>query len=165
MANAILDQLVDLSVEELDEVIKAARALKPLARSGSDRTTLTAAVQGAGTDPYDYVLAVICQVCRDHGLDLRGVAQAKKCSTYPTFQRTIPYVAEWVQGFVSNRAVEVALLKLIYEHLAETRRFNLSRMLSHTSSIPQALDEIFPGYYQTGMLPVAVRKLEARWKS
>ena len=157
------DELAELlggmSKEELEQVIKHAKAVKQFAHHDGEQAPVIAQ---AGTDPHDYVLAIICDVCRKHGIDLRGVAQAKQLRIYPTFRRHVAIVVKHLKAHTRNKAVECALLRLIYEHMALSNGWGLPMLMARTLQLPLMLDEIFPGYYDGGLLHIAVEQLESR---
>lgn len=162
----ILEHLTYLTVEELDVVISKAKALRQFAKTG-ESGLLSAPVESADPVPVrahstDYVLAILCQVCKDMGRDTRGVAQAKRSSMYASFQKAVPDVIKFIQQHVRNRAVETALLKLAYRHMAEEGGWGLVQLMARTHSIPSAIDAIFPGYYRAGLMPIAMQRLEGQ---
>lgn len=150
----ILRELNNLTVAELDRVIETAKGLRQFASTGRP-----AAAQATTLESYDYVLAVACGVCMQLGKDLRTPSVAKRMQSYKAFQREIPTVSSFIQTFAPTRDLEVAVLRLAYTHMATEWSYGLARMLSATALIPRALGEIFPGYYQAGLMSIPIRRL------
>jgi hypothetical protein len=159
--SSITEQLTRMSKRELDEVIKEAKSLRQFA--GADNVPQAAARLTAGADPHDYVLSTLCRVCRVHGIDVRGVSAVKQMSAYPTFRDNIPKVVKFIREFAPTRAHEQAVFRLIYEHMILEHRWTsapgIAVLLSQTSQLPRVLDELFPGYYRAGLMPIAIKSL------
>jgi hypothetical protein len=155
----ILEQLTKLTREELDTVIKQARMLRSIAPTAAQKTVSSMSSLAAGTDPYDYVVAIICDICKARGSDIRDVAAAKRIGTYATFRSAIPHVVDYIKSVAPDRGHQRVILRMGYTYLAEEHSAGLSQMLSMTSQVPAVLCSMFPGYYQAGLMSVVTRRL------
>lgn len=149
-----------LTVEQLDVLIRAAKAKKQFAKTGREQLLSEAGAGRAGTDPHDYVLGVICDVCRELGRDLREVAIAKRNSAYSSFRAAVPAVAAHVKQFAPNRTYEMAIFRAAYRHMAVEYDYGLALLMSNTARVPSMLDEMYPGYYQAGLMSLVIGKLK-----
>jgi hypothetical protein len=156
----IKEVIRDLTKEELEDLIKFAKSQKQLAPTNRERIRYKASYTPAGGDPYDYVLKVACEVCKELGRDLREVTIAKRNSAYPTFKEAVPAVVEHIKQFAPNRTYETAIFRLAYRHMAIEHDFGLALMLAQTSQVPAMLDEMFPGYYQAGLMSLVIGRLK-----
>lgn len=158
----ILTQLANLSVEELDEVIKEAKALRQFAATGA---RVAAGSGRRGTDPYDWILAVLAQACADCGLAAFDVEPLKRSRLYTKgFRERIPAVHTHIEGFTTKRMWQRTVYYWAYRHMAGHYRWGPKRMLASTSEIPRMLDEMLPGYYQAGLMEKALRTVHGDHK-
>ena len=156
-----LTQLLSkLTVEQLAEVAKLTKGLKQVAPTEAERRRFVASYAQGGTDSHDYVLSVICEVCKELGRDLREVSIAKRNRAYSTFQEAVPAVAARIKAFAPNRTYEMAILRAAYRHMAIEYDYGLALLMSNTARVPAMLDEMFPGYYQLGLMSIVVNKLK-----
>lgn len=160
LPTALVQTLNKLTAEQLAEVVKLAKGLKNVAPTEHERKRFMASYAKAGTDPHDYVLATICGVCRELGRDLREVAIAKRNKAYSAFKDAVPAVVAHVREFAPNRTVETAILRRVYRHMAIEYDYGLALLMSNTVRVPAMLDEMYPGYYQLGLMSLVVNKLK-----
>jgi hypothetical protein len=157
----LLMSLNGLTPDELRQVEAKCKALRGLAKARADQP-LTAAYAQSDTDRYDYILRVAADVCRELGLDLRNIGRIKQSAAYKAFRTDVPATADLVVNLARKRSVEIALWKLVYKHVAKSRGWGLTMMLANTSQLPLFFNELFPGYFIGGLLPIALARLERR---
>lgn len=109
-------------------------------------------------------LDVICEVLRARGVEFTYAAQLQKSTQYPAFAKKVPGLLEYF-GTVKNVVQKAALVRvsvgLLYDNLIEMNVPVGSRtMMAHIHRIPNILNKHFPGYAQSGLLSMIVRKEE-----
>ncbi len=153
----LLAQLSDLTVEELDQVIKQAKMLRQFAGTGA---SVAAGSARRGTDTYDWILAVLAQVCQDSGLAVFDVEPLKRSRLYTNgFRAKIPDVHTHIEGFTRKRMWQRTVYYWAYQHMIDQYRWGPNRMLASTAEIPRMLNEMLPGYYQAGFMETALRRV------
>jgi len=157
---SILNQLAGLSATELDEVIKHAKGLKQFAAATPQLAAIGNPSLKRGTDEYDWILGECANVCRAKGLSMLDVEALKASRLYKSgFRVPIVAVHAHVETFAKGRLWQRAVYRLAYEHMAERYRWGPPRMVASTAMIPRMLDEMLPGYYQAGLMNIAMRRM------
>lgn len=165
MTSSIKRQIDSLSREEVDHVIEYARYARSKAPRSEQRIART--TQAVGADPYDWVLDIIRDICKGRGVgtDNRAldIAAAKNLTAYDVFKKEVPEVVAYIETFARDRAIQRAILKMGYAYLVEDRMVqHVSGLMSMTAQIPTALNQMFPGYYTAGLMPLVVKRLAAK---
>lgn len=159
-ATNVLQQLVGLSTGELDEVIARAKALKQFAGATPQISAVVPASNRRGVDTYDWILAVCASVCRAQGLSALDVEALKASRLYKSgFRTPIVAVHNHIESFARGRLWQRTVYRLVYTHMAQHYRWGPPRMVASTAQIPRLLDEMLPGYYQAGLMGVAVQRM------
>jgi hypothetical protein len=161
MANTnILGHLATLTTAELDEVIRHAKALKQFAAVGAHGAHTATISLKRGTDPYDWVLGVCASVCQEQGLSMLDVEALKASRVYKAgFRVPIVAVHQHVATFAKGRLRQRVVYRLAYRHMVARYHWGPTRMVASTAQIPHLLDEMLPGYYQAGLMDMAVKRM------
>ena len=155
----IKQALLSLNTEELADVIRSAKAAQQFALTPT-REAMSAVVAKSGADPYDYVLEWISHFCRTNGTDMRHVSGLKKSQGYPSFKKRAEGVVKFLETFCPTRMHQQVFVQLALSRLALNRPMNATQLMANVHNIPLAVQLMFPGYIESGLMPHLISRLE-----
>lgn len=153
--SALLKQLPSLSTEDLDKVIAAAKAAKQFSVPLGDHPN-----QVGSTDVVERMLAVICDFCRESGVDARDPAMLKRSTHYSTFRQRAPNVVAFLRdkcGAHTPEEQRAVLWAVFVEKSRNEGVCNATILMSSIHRVPSVLNDMLPGYAAQGNMALAIK--------
>ncbi len=168
MKPAIASTLAGLNRAELEEVIKWCKGhISVMPDDGSVGvvtivTTNTHFTTNASDE--DFVLNLICEVCKEYELDLRGPMQLRKSGYYKSFYEKVPGIMLILNMSAASRIQQRSLMWLGLTLLMKAWKpdgttMNATYFMNNLHRIPGLFDLAFPGYAAAGMLSQVTQKM------
>jgi hypothetical protein len=149
----LLEKLPELTQEQMADIRRRVRFLK------EDKSN--------GVPEQDWLLDGILSVLKERGLEpvLPSPFRIRNSRSFGGFETQSDRVRNFLDIAIPNmnvmehkilgRLCAIVLAKMLDEWPIEV---SLDHMLFHISRIPEALDKSFPGYIESGMLHLLVRR-------
>lgn len=159
----IISTLPRLSAEQLEEVRKRISALQAL--SGKTAGKIEAApIQAA--DEFDYLLEGVLEEIRARGLGptIPGGFRIRKLKSFANYSEKSGRIKELLAKNLGPgikraeyRALGLILARSLARSLEVWTEISLDTMLRNIDKIPDALDQAFPGYLNSGLLHMLLK--------
>lgn len=159
-------QMHDLSIEELDQLINRAKAMRSLAGNGGNN-----APSGVIRDNSDlaFVLKCASETAQQLGADQSAYFQLHKAANNsPVLREKISSIMIFLRQQAGvEKARQYALLcvgmRLLYKDMTEAGYPVSARtILAHIHRLPAIMNKNFPGYAYAGMLHLVIRSRKQR---
>ena len=155
--NKIVQSLPTLSATERGSLLERLKLLQSIS------SPKEAATNGK-RDIESRVLTIVCNTLRELGVEYPSLDVLRKSSAYPSFQRKLPDLLEFLSHVSDSRVQQDALLKialeLLYNDMVNWQDAVISAhtLMSHIHRIPATVNRHFPGYSSSGMLSWIIRE-------
>lgn len=145
---AVLEVLPKLSRGQLDRLAQEIKASMQFAEPGREN---------------DELLTYICSYCRRHHFDYRGPEKMRGSRYYKLFMEKHETVAKYLRSFCKRRLEREAICHLVFDEMRMNKiaPMNCVGLMSVVHLIPGQLESMFPGYADTGLLPLIAKRLAA----
>lgn len=148
--DTIIELLPNLNKAEMQKV-QAAVAM--LAHQGGQN--------GRPASP-DVLLGIICELCREERIELRGVDTMKQSVFYKGFVPKAEKVMEYVNEITDDRLKRIGIIRLglhlLIADLRRTDREGVAQLMQNIHRLPACLDKQFPGYARLKLLHLVIRE-------
>lgn len=157
-ASAIIGSLNTLSPTDLKKVVAMAqRKLR-----SEDRPT-----EGGQEDLSEaekQAMYALQSVLRDHGTPV-SIQAIMGMKGFPAFRHAVTKNEEWFSAYCPDISPAkrrwiwtITARYVITKILSERPFFNMNEVLRRLDALPEAIEQAFPGYAESGLLPVAITR-------
>lgn len=146
---AVLDVIPKLSKPQLDRLTKEIKASMGLA--------------GSGEVANDELLSHICSYCKRNHFDYRSPDKMRKSRYYAKFMEKHETVLKYLRSFCRMKLERQTMCYLVFDEMRRDKivPMNCVGLMSVVHLIPGQLENMFPGYAETGLLPLLAKRLAA----
>lgn len=111
-------------------------------------------------------LDALCEVLSSQGVEHVSKTVLLRSQNIRTFRTKLPAVFKYLDGIVSRverRAILILAFRLLYDDLlAQNIPISSGVMIQHVHRLPAVLNKHFPGYAQSGVLRMLVRRSDGK---
>ena len=107
------------------------------------------------------MLDMICGYCRRNALDFRPPERLRASPLFKQFEEKTPAVMRYMRSFCRTKLQMNTVLYMVFD---EMRSFsdgilNATTIMAKIHMVPAVLDRMFPGYVQSGLMPVVASQV------
>ena len=151
----VLEQLSSLTSDQLREVASRASLLL-------SAQTPSVAKQ---TGDEELVFSVVSDLFKDRGLSEAPFRVIAKQSYFPKYRESVASLGKYIDRFikpktrVERRKVVLILVRMLIRWMTEASvPVSYKTVALNLSKVPDLVDRQFPGYRQSGLLPILVKQ-------